>query len=83
MTIRVCVTKRDIECGERFSPGCCPVARAVARATGMTPNVGYAELILGGRWMPTPAKVRDFAVAFDACEAVRPITFDLELEEVA
>lgn len=89
--IRVEVVDEDIREGERLSIRSCPIARAICRASGLssedisvTPTeVHFYVGVSGIATSSLPEAARMFVWNFDKGNPVRPITFDLEVSEVA
>jgi len=81
--LKIRVTAKDIRTGKREQSDTCPVALAVARATGMTPQV-YADHVLvwvkdGFYNVTLPGKVQRFIDSFDNQFQVEPFAFTLDL----
>lgn len=83
-TLKIRVTKNDIKNGEPDQSTYCPIALATMRAIKNRLNVSVSyEMIYIGisltnvfayRYKHTP-KSRDFVIAFDKKESVKPFTF--------
>jgi len=75
--MKVSVTQDDIDNGQPFEPGCCPVAIAVKR---LCPNA--REVWVGGvidvdrQRFKFPEEVRIFISHFDTGIKVQPIEFE-------
>lgn len=85
----VSVTAGDIEIGDTGACQTCPVAHALARATGAT-WVSVNGKLLAWRGprspmvtvtAPTTPRVRDFIRRFDDGAPVKPLEFELEIPE--
>lgn len=81
--MRIHVTQDDIRKGCRCNSALCPVARAVARATGQSTLAGSIDI---RSYTPTcrlyfrvkpPKSVVRFIAAFDAGKPVKPFAFNL------
>jgi len=87
MKLEVTVTQDDIDKGVRGQPGCCPIARALARTCPrIHASVGdrTADLYADGEWLyetDLPREAKAFVAAFDAEKPVAPFTFTLVVPE--
>jgi hypothetical protein len=88
MKYTVRVTQSDIDNGVRENPVSCPVARAIARATGK--RVDFVGPVSGVSFVQDvyipwgdaeSEKIRGFIVDFDNGDPVRPIEFELAVGE--
>ena len=82
--IRVNVTQRDIERGEKGSTRGCPVALALHRHKGLEDaSVARSGVSVGDWWTSPPSCVQEFVERLDRFgpEAVAPFSFDLEVPE--
>ena len=85
-TIRISVTKKDIELGYRMSCRNCPVARAINRRVKPEAMVSTDRVNFGGSagWVELPSKVINWIIRFDhgpldMRRYVKPITFRLTI----
>lgn len=87
--IKVHVTKKDIERGNRTEPATCAVARAIRRTTGhRMVQVGLDKAYVVKRGEPEnirysiklPKFVQKFITNFDDQRKVKPITFRASLK---
>jgi hypothetical protein len=93
LTVRIEVTKEDIENGKRQDPYGCPVACALKRVTGIPVRVGvFTASIDDGtpyfHYVPLPAEVAKFITAFDTnsidtAALIVPFSFEFEYPEKA
>ncbi len=76
--IRVRVTRKHIKLGERRTCGRCPIALAIAEATGKTPRVMnfFAHIDKTQYRLSNPAQA--FIGRFDMGHRVKPATFVLK-----
>lgn len=92
ITLRVCITREDIDLGERCVASRCAVARAIARALAAHPEVAREPflvasassiLVEGFREEPTPPHVGLWIELFDSdrrlCE---PLEFTIRLARI-
>lgn len=77
--MKIEVTKRDIQKGERGSCRWCPVARAVARATNYKKLVLVASdhVDINDKDFNLPLRVQRFIACFDMGDDVKPFSFNL------
>lgn len=79
--MNVQVSKGHIETGQKQKCQSCPVALALAEATGVLWHVTPSYLIVWrGRLVPhvtTPEEVQRFIRDFDAGKAVQPFSFEI------
>ncbi len=79
-SVRVRVTKADIETGRPKSAACCPVAIALQRATGKKSCRIHWDAFRVGRFEDaTPGAVQEFVSDFDAGRPVRPFSFTIKV----
>lgn len=83
--VLVQVTRDDIQYGTRSSESACPIARAVARATGKQAHVSGTRIKIGAntlsvRRLPTTPKQAKFVRDFDNNAKVEPFDFWMDLE---
>lgn len=85
--MRIDVTQEDIANGVRLDHRCCPVARAIERATGMQASVDVdrgcnnpsAFVVIGSvAAVDLPHSVMWFVKKFDRGGQVEPFSFELD-----
>lgn len=81
--VRVEVTADDIAAGKTYDCFHCPVAIALARATGFEQAyAGPGSFGNGnGRKGATPTEASEFMYAFDAGKQVQPFAFEVEFAD--
>ena len=83
--MRIEVTAEDIRNGRKHDCQYCPVARAIARATGKETLVGLRTCQIRSSsytpwcWLILPFAVLEFIESFDAGALVQPFDFELDL----
>lgn len=85
-SVQINVTQDHIKRGKPGSACTCAVALAIIYATGKWGNVTVSDVgihIAGYEPVKTPAHVADWIVRFDSGQPVEPISFEIELVEVA
>ncbi len=71
------ITQEDIDQGDKYNPGWCPVALAVKRTTGNKDvSVGF-WVHVDGTIYRLANRISDWIYRFDQGGTVRPITFRL------
>lgn len=78
-TIRVRVTKKDIERGEPMDCYLCPLARALRRYGFKKAVVGPDSVWLGAREVLMPKAACTFTERFDEGKPVEPFSFTLRI----
>ena len=86
--MRIEVTAEDIRNGRKHDCQYCPVARAIARATGREVLTGRITCQIRSSYTPwrsviLPRVVFDFTESFDAGALVQPFDFELDYQESA
>lgn len=79
-TIKIRVTKADIEAGKCCSSISCPIALAIQRCCKPKfLSVGY-DVCINSDWdIPLPAAANQFIRDFDGGRPVKPFTFSLTI----
>jgi hypothetical protein len=86
--MRIAVTERDIDVGERGDCLYCPVALAADRATGKCCRVDFKDwakrqlvlVIDGVGCLPLPPEARRWVKDYDAGRRVVPLAFAVKLQ---
>lgn len=79
--VRVDVMAEDIARGTRNNCFCCPIALALRRVTGMSVDASGDYISWGLETALTPRKAAKFMKAYDAGDAVQPLSFTLRAIE--
>lgn len=74
------VTQQDIDKGIKRTCLTCPVAIAMARATGKSITVSRESFWYGMRRIRLPKEAIDFIWAFDDDRKVEPFSFEVTIE---
>ncbi len=84
-TIKIIVTKTDIQKGKRDTSNLCPVAKAIRRCAGLYGIDVYGDELGFGialrRLVDLPKKVSKFVERFDFGKPVKPFSFTLKLPQ--